>query len=116
MQAGQTLLTEALRAARAKGLGAAEALLPAYGIEYVSCGGRELAYINLGETYATTVCAEGADYWLGSWGAWYEEVEAEHCKEQGVIRCAYCGAFADLPDGADWREVECEHCGHLVGG
>lgn len=88
-----------------------------YGIEYVSCADKELAYLNTGETYSLTLGQEGSgDVFSTSWGGWYEGAEEEHCQEEGVIRCAYCGEFTPLEEGREWHETECEHCGYLVDG
>ena len=89
-----------------------------YGIEYVSCADKELAYLNTGETYSLTLGQEGkgTDVFSTSWGGWYEGAEEEHCQEEGVIRCAYCGEFTPLQEGREWHETECEHCGYLVDG
>jgi hypothetical protein len=49
-----------------------------FGIEYISIDDREIAYINLGDTYDCTIIREGSDYFTGSWGDWVEEVESEN--------------------------------------
>ena len=88
-------------------------------IEYVECGGRELSYVNTGETYEDTVCYEegGAQggYFVCSWGAWYEEAEAEYEEENDVIRCGYCGEYTPRGEGV-WSDVACGACGHCVAG
>ena len=43
-----------------------------------------------------------------------ESVENEHCEEEGVVRCGYCGEFTPL--GEDWHSTICEHCGNCVSG
>jgi len=87
-----------------------------FGIEYVECAGRELAYLNTGDTYSMTLAREGGgDVFSTSWGDWHEEVENEHCEAEGVIRCGWCSAFTPV-DSDDWRETVCESCGHHVDG
>ena len=86
-------------------------------VEHVSLAGRELAYINMGETYGLTICQEGKDApFAATWGEWYEAVEREHCENEGVVRCGYCGEFTNLTDPDNWRETVCEHCENLVAG
>lgn len=83
----------------------------------MSCTGRTLQYINLGDTYSQTICQEtDGEPFVGSWGNWHEEVESEHCESEGLIRCGYCGEFTARTDVEDWHNIECESCGHLVGG
>ncbi len=83
-----------------------------FGVEKVSCAGRSIFYINLGETYTPTIIREGGEFSISSWGAWYEEVENEHCQESGEIRCGYCGEFTESAE--EWSETICNHCGHNV--
>jgi len=84
-----------------------------FGVEHVECAGRELSYLNSGDTYSATVCQEGrGELFVSTWGDWYEDVEREHCEEEGAIRCGYCGDFTPCAD--DWRETRCEHCGRNV--
>lgn len=96
-----------------------------FGIESVSCEGRSMRYVNTGETYDSTVYCESREYFAGSWGAWLESAESEHCEATDTIRCGHCGEFTALcdkalsePQGArhSWRETICEHCGHNVAG
>ena len=84
-------LSEVLEVAKAEGMDKANEMLTGFGVEYVSCAGREIAYVNLGETYERTICQEGDEFFISSWGGWYEDAENEHCEEEGVIRCGYCG-------------------------
>ncbi len=83
-----------------------------FGIEYVSVAGCEAAYINTGDTYGTTVLCEGGNCEVSTWGDWVEAVEAEHCEDEGVIRCGYCGEFT--PVAEEWRDTRCECCGRNV--
>ena len=106
----------ALAIAREQGIEAADETLQGYGIEYVSCADREIAYVNLGETYERTICQEGDEFFISSWGDWYETVENKHCEEEGVIRCGWCSEFTPLSDTGDWHETICESCGHHVDG
>ncbi len=84
-------------------------------VQHVSCAGRELAYANMGETYAQTVCAGGGKYWIGSWGDWLENVESDYCERENVIRCGWCSAFTPNNED-DWHDIRCESCGHGVDG
>ena len=87
-----------------------------YGVEYVPCNDRELAYLNTGETYSLTIGQEGdGEVFSCSWGGWLEEAEQEHCEENGETRCGYCGEFTPV-DPDDWHETVCEHCGQYVDG
>jgi hypothetical protein len=86
-----------------------------FGVENVECTGRELSYLNTGETYDLTIGQEGGgEVFSTSWGGWYEEVENKHCEEEGETRCGYCGEFTPLADGEEWRKTICEHCGRYV--
>jgi len=87
-----------------------------FGIESVSVCDKTMSYIDFGDTYDNTVCREGNEFWVGSWGSWVEEVENQYCEKEGAIMCGYCGEFTPLEEGTDWRNCVCEHCGHLVGG
>ncbi len=89
-----------------------------FGIENVSLpeDGREIRYINTGETYTPTVCQEGDKCFVSSWGNWLEIAERKYCKENDVIRCGHCGEFTPLVDGLEWYEVLCEHCDKYVNG
>jgi hypothetical protein len=93
-----------------------------FGIEYVSTCGRELAYLNTGDTYNTTVCQERnedsfgeyhGEVFSGSWGGWIEEVENEHTEETGEVSCGYCGEWTEA-DETDWRLTVCNSCGRYV--
>lgn len=94
--------------------------LGGYGVRCVSVGDRELAYVNLGDTYTETLAVEGGDLLITSWGAWHEQAEQEHCDNEDVIRCGYCGEFTEntlrTGDVVDWHMIVCEHCGEHVGG
>ena len=85
-----------------------------FGIESVSLAGRELSYVNLGDTYDETVIEELGKLSVGSWGGWLEEAEGEYCADEEVIRCGHCGEFTPVTE--DWRDTVCENCGNLVGG
>ena len=110
-------LQKALIAAKSGDWGQANEILGGFGIEHVFCAGRELKYINLGDSYDTTICQEIDTniVYFGSWGTWYEETQQEYERENGVIRCSYCGEFTPM-NKSEWSEVVCESCGHLVGG
>jgi hypothetical protein len=88
-----------------------------HGIEYVGVGDRELAYLNMGDTYDQTVtrCGEGRLV-VQSWGDWYECAEAAHENESDSVRCGYCGHFTPHTEGCEWRQVVCEQCGRRVDG
>lgn len=127
MSKQKTELKAALEQAKNGEWEIANDILHGFGIEFVSCGDKELKYINLGDTYDTTICAEmcQSDYYdiyqendppfISSWGSWFETTEQEICEQDGVIRCGYCGSFTPM-DKEDWRDVICENCGELVGG
>lgn len=107
------------RASRYNRLALAEAYLKGcgiltFGIESVSLAGRELSYVNLGDTYDETVISELGKLSVGSWGGWLEEAEGEYCADEEVIRCGHCGEFTPVTE--DWRDTICENCGNLVGG
>jgi hypothetical protein len=104
-------------AATARSLHEAEKAMRAdgntYGIEYVAVEDRELAYINVGDTYAPTIGQEGGGpLFVTSWGDWLEGAEQDYCEENDCTRCGYCGEFTPLGD--DWRNTRCEHCGRNV--
>ncbi len=118
MKPTQEQLQGALRAARRKGnLCAAERYLQrkgilCFGVESVSCADRSIEYVNLGDTYDTTIIDEDGDFAIASWGGWVEETENQHCQEEGEIRCGYCGEFT--PCAENWRDCVCQHCGRYV--
>lgn len=91
-----------------------------FGVEYVSApDGRELAYLNAGDTYTRTACAEldggrEGTIFAGDWGGWVENAEREHTEDTGEVSCAYCGEWVDT-GGREWRTVACE-CGHYLDG
>lgn len=114
----QTELDAALAAAkRDKNLESADSILNGHGIEYVEVGGRELAYVNMGDTYDNTICQDVETGWffISSWGDWYEGAEQEHEEETDTIRCGYCSEFTNRGNGP-WHEVVCSSCGHKVDG
>lgn len=86
-----------------------------FGVEYVAVGDRELAYLNVGESYTTTIGIEDNFPLLTSWAGWYEEAEQEYEEDTYTLRCAYCGEYADRGDDTEWNLTEC-HCGHYVDG
>lgn len=86
-----------------------------FGVEYVSCAGRELAYLNTGDTYSLTVAREGdGEVFATTWGDWHEEAENKHCDENGTIRCGHCSEFTSCAE--EWSETICENCGNNVSG
>jgi hypothetical protein len=99
-------------------LGRAGWLHATFGVEVVSVAGRELQYLNTGDTYDLTLGQESDGPILNtSWGDWVEQAEQEHCETRGVIRCCYCGEFTpDLGSFTSaeepWDKIRCEHCGH----
>lgn len=90
-----------------------------HGVERVeeNGSGKELSYLNAGDTYDTTLCCEGdGDEWfVGSWGGWLEETEGKHSEEEGEVKCGWCGEWTST-DGQDWHDVSCQSCGHMVDG
>lgn len=111
----------ALTAAKRGDWEKANKILDGFGVEFVGVADRSLKYINLGDTYTTTICAEETDDgdnespFIGSWGDWVEATEQEHCEENDEIRCGYCGEFTDNDD-EDWHNITCRSCGHKVDG
>jgi hypothetical protein len=110
---------KALKYAAAGNWDKANEIMEGYGIETVSMQDRELKYVNMGETYALTVCQEiqpiPCTPFIGSWGEWFEAAEEDHCVEEGVIRCGYCGEFTEL-NKENWHDVVCQTCGKKVDG
>lgn len=106
------------------GLEAAEAFLERagwgrsfFGIEHVSVEGRELAYLNSGDTYSATVASEdNGEVFVTTWGDWLETAEQEYESENDCIRCGYCGEFTPLEDPDNWHDTVCESCGYFVDG
>lgn len=90
-----------------------------FGTEYVDfdCGDSNyddsLAYVNLGETYAETICCEKDSLFIGSWGDWLEEKEKDYCLTENKVRCGNCGEYCSAEK--DWHETECS-CGYFVDG
>lgn len=114
MNATETTLEQALDAARRGDWEAANTLAGGYGIESVERSDRTLQYVNLGDTYAATVCQEAdSEPYIGTWGDWIEAVEAEHCTEEGALVCGYCSEFTPK-NRRDWSDVICQHCLHNV--
>lgn len=88
-----------------------------FGVEHVAVADRELAYINTGDTYETTIGQEGAEPLIvTTWGDWYEGAEQDYHEDNGTIACAYCGHYTPRDDSIDWRDNVCEGCGHHVDG
>jgi len=94
-----------------------------HGIERVECAGKACRYVNCGDTYDQTVIRAGGEYAADSWGNWLETTENEHCENENVVRCGYCGEFTPLCDKAlaespgarhSWNLTICEHCGRNV--
>lgn len=83
------------------------------GIETIERAGRVLRYVNLGDTYAPTLCEEDGRIFVSSWGDWFESVEQEECEDTDSVVCGYCGDFTPI-EGNSWRDTRCEHCGHNV--
>lgn len=100
-------------------------LLDHFGVEGVSCGDDSMDYLNTGDTYSETiVLTSDGELLCTTWGNWYENAEREHCEENSVIRCGYCGEFTDdsyygdEDDDCDkdWHDIVCQSCGNRVGG
>jgi hypothetical protein len=96
-------------------LSVANDMLPnGMGIAYVNVGDAAIAYVDVGDTYDTTIYLDSGELRVGSWGDWAEAAEAQHCEEEGVVRCGFCGEFTDHPEDTEWRDVTCEYCGRNV--
>lgn len=104
-------LTKALFA---NNLEEANCILGGYGIEYVSVGKRELAYVNLGGPYTRTICQEGDDFTICCWGDWIKAVETDRAKENSELLCANCGQTTPLIKNLSWRDHICCHCNRNV--
>ena len=98
-----------------------------FGVESIAApddSGDGLLYLNSGDPYSGTVAVEcfshgweirrGGDAFATTWGGWYEEREQDHCKNEDVIRCGYCGEYTPVDE--PWDITECEHCGNCVAG
>lgn len=90
-----------------------------FGTEYVDfdCGDSSydetLEYVNLGETYAQTICCEKDSLFIGSWGDWLEEKEKDYCLSENKVRCGNCGEYCSAEK--ECQETECS-CGYFVDG
>lgn len=105
----ETLNRERRRCARARSLSATSI---GYGVEHIrhDLTGRSLSYVNLGDTYDTTICEIGGRYVLTSWGAWYEHQDAIAARS-GFFRCPQCGVSNHR---ARRRRLNCEACDYPV--
>lgn len=66
-----------------------------FGIEWLSLPtGGEVAYVNTGDTYSSTLLHVDGEWIYSSWGDVYEAAEAEHT-EDGNARCCYCGEWTE---------------------
>lgn len=109
-------LRAALRLVRRGEIDAANALLAACGVEYLSTPTGAYAYLNTGDTYSQTIIwpeEHPRKAYIGAWGDTFEADEDEYCREEGVIRCGYCGEYTPM-DREDWRDVVCEYCKHSM--
>lgn len=109
MKASIELLNQTVKTA--KTLEECAELLAEYhhGIEYVSACDRELAYLNMGDTYDMTIAQEeGCKLEVLCWGDWLDEVERQHFDDDGEIRCCYCGRMTEWNEDGETR---CIHCG-----
>jgi len=87
-----------------------------FGIEHISACGKSMDFINMGDTYDTTIVCEGGEYIVSTWGGWLEDVETEYCEEEGMIQCSHCSKFTPIEEGDNWHDVSCESCGNFVDG
>lgn len=100
-----------------------------FGVEWVSLDRDDdespaVWYLNAGDTYDATILCEddgrsfervpGGDFFVSSWGDWYESAEVEKCQAEGVVRCGNCSAFTPMSDDVDWSDTRCESCGRNV--
>ena len=89
--------------------------IPTSEIAYVTHVDRTLAYINRGDTYDLTIGREAnGPLIVTSWGGWIESLQVEHCRENDLIQCGYCGEYTPHDPDDDWRDVTCESCGRNV--
>ena len=73
----------------------------------------EMQYLNMGETYATTLVLDTDDdgnarLQVTSWGDWYENAQKEFCREHEVAHCPNCGRYS-------YNKETCEHCQYNLG-
>ncbi len=72
-----------------------------FGIEYLELPtGDEVAYVNAGDTYSSTLLHVDGEWIYSCWGDVLEAAEAKRTLETGENRCAYCG---------EWSEYGCHN-------
>ena len=88
-----------------------------FGVEYISLpSGRELVYLNAGDTYNRTLCSvDDSEVFVSTWGDVFENDEIEHCEDTGTTCCGWCSHYTPM-DCKNWHDVVCESCGHHVDG
>lgn len=95
----------------------ANEILKLHGDEYSSLenvsDGPVLHFLNVGESYVMTLCECNGKIFFSSWGDWIENQEREYEKEEGVIRCGYCGEFTPVNE-ENYHDIICEYCSHMA--
>lgn len=85
-----------------------------FGIESIEVVGREVRYVNAGDTYdLTLVSVDGGPWEWSSYGDTIEALEREHEEETGEQACCYCGEWSDTVEpfeGRNWSGPTCEGC------
>lgn len=104
-----TLVRERRRCQRAHTLEVAKI---GYGVESIrhDLTARSIEYVNLGDTYDTTICRIDGRYVITSWGAWFESEDARAARS-GWYRCPNCGTANHR---AKRRRLNCESCDYPI--
>lgn len=86
-------------------------VMDGYGIESIQFNGETICeYVNMGDTYKRTIIYDyGNDEFIQcDWGSFLEEFEEQYCKDNNLIKCAYCGSFHKLEDNKEWFKIPCK--------
>ena len=84
--------------------------LISYDIESISFDGKELRYLNFGDTYDLTVCTDGGKLFAASWGDWLEEQEERYEEDNNQYKCCYCGEFHDCDNAPNGWDSDGSYC------
>lgn len=96
----------------AEALARCSELIGGHGVEALTLAdGSELLYVNMGDTYDSTLChVAGRGFFVSSWGDVYEEADREREEQEGERRCAYCSEWCECDPAAGAQEP-CGSCG-----